>query len=77
MTSVVKYHFRIYKIRCRIFANPWSWASSKIGHDFINKWVLKLKLPKNHFDKKCAPKLLFFIEKNRKIRMIFDTENSL
>ena len=25
--------------------------------------VLKLKLPKNHFNKKCAPKLLFFNEK--------------
>ena len=40
--------------------------------------VLKLKLPKNHFNKKCAPKILFLNEKKiRKIRMIFDIENSL
>ena len=25
--------------------------------------VLKLKLPKNHFNKKCAPKILFLNEK--------------
>ena len=25
--------------------------------------VLKLKLPRNHFNKKCAPKILFLIEK--------------
>ena len=28
--------------------------------------VLKLQLPKNHLNKKCAPKLLFFIEKKIK-----------
>ena len=33
----------------------------KNWHDFIKKLVLKLKLPKNNFNKKCAPKLLFFI----------------
>ena len=36
---------------------------SKIGHDFSNKVVQKLKLSINHFYKKCAPKQLFFIEK--------------
>ena len=51
---------------------------SKIGPDFSNKKVLKLKLPKNNFNKKCAPKLLFFNEKKiRKIRIIFGIENSL
>ena len=40
--------------------------------------VLKLKLPKNHFNKKCAPKILFLNEKKiRKIQIIFDIENSL
>ena len=43
-----------------------------------NKAVLKLKLAKNAFYKKGAPKLIFFNEKKfRKIRMIFDIENSL
>ena len=27
--------------------------------------VLKLKLPKNHFNEKCAPKI-FFLKKNQK-----------
>ena len=37
--------------------------------------VQKLKLPKNHFNKKCAPNLLFFNEKKfREIRMIFEIE---
>ena len=48
---------------------------SKIGSDFSKKVDSKLKLPKNHFNKKCAPKLLFFNEKIRKIWMIFDIEN--
>ena len=34
--------------------------------------VLKLKLPKNHFNKKFAPKILFLNEK--KIRKIFDID---
>ena len=38
-------------------------ALSKIQPDFSNKRILKLKLPKKHFNKKCAPKLLFFYEK--------------
>ena len=44
-----------------------------------NKVYQKLKLSKHKFNKKCAPKLLFLIEKKkiRKIRMISDTENSL
>jgi hypothetical protein len=52
-------------------------SSSKIGHDFSNKVVQKLKLNKL-FKKKCAPKQLFFNEKKiKKIRTIFDIENSL
>ena len=38
-------------------------GSSKIGHDFSNKVVQKLKLSINHFCKKCAHKQLFFNEK--------------
>jgi hypothetical protein len=37
-------------------------SSSKIGHDFSKKLVQKLKLSIHHFDKKCAPKQLFFNE---------------
>ena len=43
-------------------------SSSKIGHDFRNKVVQKLKLEKNVFYKKWSPKLIFlnefFFEKN-------------
>ena len=40
--------------------------------------VLEFKLPKNHFSKKCAPKILFLNEKKiRKIQIIFDIKNSL
>ena len=44
-----------------------------------NKVVQKLKLSKNYFYKKCAPKWVFFndLKRFRKIRMIFDIENSL
>ena len=51
---------------------------SKIGHDFSNKVGQKLKLSINIFYKKCAHKQLLFNEKKiRKIRTIFDIENSL
>ena len=71
------------KINCRQmklpnFVSSSSDGSSKIGHDFSNKVVQKLKLSINHFYKKCAPKQLFFNEKKfRKIQTIFDIENSL
>jgi hypothetical protein len=43
-------------------------AWSKIRPDLSRKAVLKLKLPKNHLNKKCAPKISFLNEKNiRKI----------
>ena len=35
----------------------------KSGMIFPFEVVLKLKLPKNHFNKKCAPKILFLNEK--------------
>ena len=60
------------------FGSPSDDSSSKIGHHFSNKVVLKLKSAKNAFYKKGAPKLIFFNEIFfRKIRMIFDIENSL
>ena len=60
------------------FTNPGIQAWSKIRHDLSNKGDLKLNLPKTHFNKKCAPKLLFFIEnKMRKVWMIFQIENTL
>ena len=61
-----------------IFVSPSADSSSKIGRRFIDKAVLKLKLAKNAFYKKGAPKLIFFNEFFfRKIRMIFEIENSL
>ena len=45
------------------FVSPSADSSSKIGHHFSNKAVLKLKLAKNAFYKKGAPKLIFFNEK--------------
>ena len=51
---------------------------SKIEPDYSDKKILKLKLLKNHFYKKCVPKLFFFNGKKiREIRIIFDIENSL
>jgi hypothetical protein len=45
------------------FVNPSTDSLPKIGHDFSNKVVQKLKLSRNSFNKRCAPKLVFFIEK--------------
>ena len=60
------------------FGSPSGDSLSKIGRHFSNKAVLKLKAAKKAFYKKDAPKLIFFNEKKiRKIRMIFDIENSL
>ena len=60
------------------FVSPSADSSSKSGRHFSYKAVLKLKLAKNTFYKKGLPKLIFFNEKKiRKIRMIFDVENSL
>ena len=60
------------------FGSPSSDGSLKIGRHFSNKVVSKLKSAKNAFYKKGAPKLIFFDEFFvRKIRMIFDIENSL
>ena len=52
------------KINCSLmklpnFESPSSDSSSKIGHDFSNKVVQKMKLSINH----CAPQQLFFNEK--------------
>ena len=60
------------------FGSPFGDSLSKIRRYFSNKVALKLKSAKNAFYKKGAPKLIFFNEKQiRKIRTIFDTENSL
>ena len=45
------------------FVSPSADSLSKIGRQFSNKAVLKLKLAKNAFYKKGAPKLIFFNEK--------------
>ena len=67
----IRYQEREYSI---ITPTPWS----KIRRHFSNKVVLKLKSAKNAFYKKGALKLIFFNEFFfRKIRMIFDIENSL
>ena len=60
------------------FGSPSGDCSSKIGRHFSNEVVLKLKSQKMLLTKKGAPKLIFFNEIFfRKIRMIFDIENSL
>ena len=63
-----KQFFYVYKFDCflRYVVTPRFAALSKIGPDFSNKKVSKLKLPKNHFNKKCASKLLLFNEKKKK-----------
>ena len=50
------------QIKSPHFVNQSSDSSSKIGHEFSNKVVKKLKLAKNAFYKKGAPKLIFFNE---------------
>ena len=60
------------------FGSPSNDGSSKIGRHFSNKVVMKLKSAKHAFCKKGALELIFFNEIFfRKIRMIFDIENSL
>ena len=56
------------KINCSLmklpnFVSPSTDSSSKIGRHVSNKAVLKLKLAKNAFYKKGAPKLIFFNER--------------
>ena len=59
------------------FGSPSNDISSKIGRHFRNKTFFWIKLSKNTFCKKGAPKLIFFNEKKiRKIRMIFDHEKA-
>jgi len=52
----------------QIFGQKWTYlkeiiALCEIGHDFKDKECEKLKLSKYGFNKKCAPKLSFLIEK--------------
>ena len=58
------------------FVSPSSDSLSKIGHDFSNKVVQKLKLSINHLYKKCAHKQLFINGKKFR-KTIFDIKNSL
>ena len=58
------------------FENSCSGELSKIGHHFNDKMILKLMLSRIVKNRKCAPKLVFSIEKKiRKIWMIFVVEN--
>ena len=58
------------------FENWCNGELSKIGHHFSNYLIKKMMLSKNFDNKKCAPKLVFFDEKNlRKIPMSFDIQN--
>ena len=51
-------------------------SGQKLDDILENKVVEKLKFSKNVNNKKCAPKIIFFNEKNiRKIRIIFDIES--
>ena len=47
----------------------------KMGIILENKTIQKLMLSKNVKNKKCAPKLILFNKKMRKILMIFGVEN--
>ena len=40
-----------------------NWSSQKLGIIFENKMILKLMLSDNVNNKRCAPKLVFFNEK--------------
>ena len=58
---------QFFKWSCKISSNPGLQASLDALHTFA-AWSnievgLKLKLPKNRFNKKCAPKILFLNEK--------------
>ena len=65
--SATNFFKRAYKIsHPPRFALPIFATLSKMGPDFSKKVVVKLKLPKNNFNKKCAPKFLLFNEKNQK-----------
>ena len=48
-----------------MFVNSIAGSLSKIGHALENNVFQPLKLSKNHFHKKFAPKLLFLIEKKK------------
>jgi hypothetical protein len=67
--SATQFFKRSYKIshnsglEASLVALPSFAALSKIRPDFIKKVVLKLKFSKNHYNKKCTPKILFFNEK--------------
>ena len=63
------------KMKLPNFVNPYADSSSKIGHDFNNNVVKKIKLPKNYFYKKCSSILQW--KKNRKIQVVLDIESSL
>ena len=63
-TSATQFFKRSYKISHNpVDALPSFAAWSKIEPDFSREVVLKLTLPKNHFNKNCAPKILFFNKK--------------
>ena len=51
------------QIKLPNFVSSSGGGSSKIGHDFSNKVVQKLKLSINHFYKKCDHKQLISNEK--------------
>ena len=80
LTHIPTHRFITARTRVRIldFTVVAHRTRTKIRPDFSKKVILKLKLPKNHFNKKCAPKLLFFNEKKvGKIAWFFDTDSDI
>ena len=65
------------QIKLPKFVNPATDSSSKIGHDFSNTVDQNLKLSKNNFNKNVLLNYVVHLKKIKKIRMIFDIENSL
>ena len=65
---------KVYKVRTSFVSSSGDYLS-KIGHDFSNKVVQKLKLSINHFYKKCAHKQLFFNEKKNHKEFTLKVQN--
>ena len=70
--SAIQFFKRSYKIshHPQLYASqdalPSFATSSKIEPDFSKKSYFKIEVTKKNFNKKCAPKLLFFNKKNQK-----------
>ena len=59
---------RLRHMPCSSTDSKQFWNSPNFfGHGYKNKLVSKLELSKNNFNKNCASKILFLIEKNQNV----------